>query len=595
MKKKVTWGLAIGMATCFAVALPMTIVCANPEEVVTPIAQQVEEMPKVEQQSVIGQIVTSVNVKGNSLVDAETIMAAGKLKTGDTLTQEGIAQDLQTIYELGFFYDVGVDYVMVPEGVQVHYVVKENPILKEVEIIGNTVYSTADIKKVIDMPKDKIINSKTLNKNVRTLESIYNEDGFILARVSDIKIEPSGILKLTINEGTVEGYVIKGNKKTKERVITREMRTKVGEPFNVDDARRSIQRVHNLGYFEDVNIKMNPGRQPNAVEVEITVAETNTGTFGIGAGYSQSDGFVGIVSVGDNNFLGIGDKANLRWEFGGVDNKNFEFTYYKPWLDRKETAIGLNVYHLTNEYQEYYDNGDDKARYDKQRKGFDITLSRPESEYVTNYLTYKDRTDTYIRPVEKYEPQYYRDNPSKIPENFGSTRSFTLTRISDTRDNIYNPSKGKRYLVSAEFAGLGSDFSFNKYSLDTRWYMDLEKERVLAFRFLAGYATGTMPLNQRFAVGGADTLRGYKDDIFRGYKMLAGTVEYRVPLAKKVQGVIFGDAGYAWDKGMSTNFNDIKYSYGVGLRINSPLGPVRLDYGRGKDSNRVHFSFGGQF
>lgn len=88
-----------------------------------------------------------------------------------------------------------------------------------------------------------------------------------------------------------------------------------------------MQRIYNLGYFEDVNIKLNPGQQPNAVEIEISVVEMNTGTFGIGAGYSDADGFIGMVSVGDKNFRGTGDKVNIRWEFGGADNKNYEFSY----------------------------------------------------------------------------------------------------------------------------------------------------------------------------------------------------------------------------------------------------------------------------
>lgn len=126
-----------------------------------------------------------------------------------------------------------------------------------------------------------------------------------------------------------------------------------------------MQRVYNLGYFEDVNIKLNPGREPNGVEVEISVVEMNTGTFGIGAGYSNADGFVGMVSIGDKNFRGIGDKINLRWEFGGEDNKNYDFSYTRPWLDDKETSATINLYDITNEYADYNIYGDEIARYDK--------------------------------------------------------------------------------------------------------------------------------------------------------------------------------------------------------------------------------------
>ena len=94
-------------------------------------------------------------------------------------------------------------------------------------------------------------------------------------------MQPDGTLLLVVNEGIVEDFKIKGNTKTKDYVIIREMKLKKGEPFNAKDARRSMQRIYNLGYFEDVNIKLNPGQQPNAVEIEISVVEMNTGTFGM--------------------------------------------------------------------------------------------------------------------------------------------------------------------------------------------------------------------------------------------------------------------------------------------------------------------------
>lgn len=179
-----------------------------------------------------------------------------------------------------------------------------------------------------------------------------------------------------------------------------------------------MQRVYNLGYFEDVNIKLNPGREPNGVEVEISVVEMNTGTFGIGAGYSNADGFVGMVSIGDKNFRGIGDKINLRWEFGGEDNKNYDFSYTRPWLDDKETSATINLYDITNEYADYNIDGDEIARYDKKRRGQEITFSRrTHNEFVSNYITIKNRDDIYKGPADGYEGdvnQYYERSLKKV-------------------------------------------------------------------------------------------------------------------------------------------------------------------------------------
>lgn len=569
----------------------------------------------------IGKTITKQVITGNTVISEAEIAAALKTKPGMELTEQGLNEDLSAIYDLGWFYDLRPEFKEVPEGVQVIYHVMENPAFTQVKITGNTVVDDKKAAGFFDLEENKIINLKDVNTRVQRLEEEYRQNGYILARVTDIHMDTDGTLNITVNEGIVEDFKVKGNVKTKDYVITREMKLKKGKPFNAKDARRSMQRVYNLGYFEDVNVKLNPGKEPNSVEVEISVVEMNTGTFGIGAGYSNADGFIGMISIGDKNFRGTGDKVNIRWEFGGEDNKNYDFSYTKPWIDDKETTATINLYDITNEYADYNINGDEIARYDKKRRGQELTFSRKtDNEYVSNYVTLKNRDDIYKGMADGYEndkDQYYEDvfHPSdgngssyyedwmpataaeRRKENFGVTRSITVGRIFDSRDNIYDPHEGKRIAYSLEWAGLGGDFDFTKFTADYRYYYRAGGESVWALNLGAGYADGDMPLSQRFSMGGSDTLRGYEDDQFRGNSMLKATLEYRFPIIKKVQGVLFTDNGYAWDKRHEDEFDLglIKNSFGVGLRINSPLGPVKLDYGYGDDGGKFHFSFGGQF
>ena len=566
----------------------------------------------------IGKTITKQIIEGNVTVPEAEIAAALKTKPGMQFTEAGLSEDLSAIYDLGWFYDLRPEFKTVPEGVQVIYHVMENPVYQKTEVEGNTVLNKQRVASFFDLEQGKIANLKNINKCVQKLEEEYRSNGYILARVTDVHMEKDGTLKVAVNEGVVEGFKVKGNVKTKDYVVTREMKLKKGEPFNAKAARRSMQRVYNLGYFEDVNIKLNPGREPNGVEVEISVVEMNTGTFGIGAGYSNADGFVGMVSIGDKNFRGIGDKINLRWEFGGEDNKNYDFSYTRPWLDDKETSATINLYDITNEYADYNIDGDEIARYDKKRRGQEITFSRrTHNEFVSNYITIKNRDDIYKGEADGYENdpnQYYEKKfeqslhfkkewmpqtpEERRKENFGVTRSITFGRVYDSRDNVYDPHEGKRIGYSVEWAGgMGGDFDFTKWTADWRYYFRAGGESVWALNLGAGYASGDMPLSQRFTMGGSDTLRGYEDDQFRGNSMLKATLEYRFPIVKKVQGVLFTDNGYAWDKRHEDEFDMglLKNSYGVGLRINSPLGPVKLDYGYGEDGGKFHFSFGGQF
>ena len=622
MKKQKLWRpLTVGL-TAMMLAAPVYA-----EEIQTPamgadtsVTQTAPSQHQEENKlaTYIGKTITKQIIEGNVTVPETEIAAALKTKPGMQFTEAGLSEDLSAIYDLGWFYDLRPEFKTVPEGVQVIYHVMENPVYQKTDVEGNTVLNKQRVASFFDLEQGKIANLKDINKCVQKLEEEYRSNGYILARVTDVHMEKDGTLKVAVNEGIVEGFKVKGNVKTKDYVVTREMKLKKGEPFNAKAARRSMQRVYNLGYFEDVNIKLNPGREPNGVEVEISVVEMNTGTFGIGAGYSNADGFVGMVSIGDKNFRGIGDKINLRWEFGGEDNKNYDFSYTRPWLDDKETSATLNLYDITNEYADYNIDGDEIARYDKKRRGQEITFSRrTHNEFISNYITIKNRDDIYKGEADGYEGdpnQYYEPGFNKsdkfekewMPENymdrrkenFGVTRSITFGRVYDSRDNIYDPHEGKRIGYSVEWAGgMGGDFDFTKWTADWRYYFRAGGESVWALNLGAGYASGDMPLSQRFTMGGSDTLRGYEDDQFRGNSMLKATLEYRFPIVKKVQGVLFTDNGYAWDKRHEDEFDMglLKNSYGVGLRINSPLGPVKLDYGYGEDGGKFHFSFGGQF
>ncbi len=644
MLQSVTMGLAATFLAAPVFAEELPDVAKDAQALVT--AATVDAAPTVvkeeaPQQKVVanyfGRTITKQSVVGNTVMSEADILSVIASKPGMELTEAGLSDDLSAIYDLGYFYDLRPEFKEVPEGVQVIYHVMENPAFERVAITGNTVVSDAHVQNFFDMNKGEVVNLKQVNQRVQRLEEEYRQAGYILARVTDVHMEQDGTLNITMNEGKVEGFKVKGNAKTKDYVITREMRMKPGDPFNAKAARRSMQRVYNLGFFEDVNVKLNPGKEPNSVEVEIVVVEMNTGTFGIGAGYSDADGFVGMVSIGDKNFRGTGDQINLRWEFGGEDNKNYDFSYTRPWLDDKETSATISLYDSTSEYADYNHNADEIARYDKNRRGQELTFSRKtENEFISNFISIKNRKDTYKGAVDNSRDQYYEDgfyvpgqperpNPDKpgemLPatpgshsdywedfypttaaarraENFGTTRSITLGCIYDSRDNVYDPHEGKRTSYSIEHAGfMGGDFNFTKITTDFRYYYRGGGDSVWALNLGAGYAHGDMPLSQRYTMGGSESLRGYEDDQFRGNSMLKATLEYRFPIIKKVQGVLFTDNGYAWDKRHEDDFDlgEIKSSYGVGLRITSPLGPVKLDYGFGEDGGKFHFSFGGQF
>lgn len=565
----------------------------------------------------VGKTITSVDFEGIPEEVKAKLAPLIQSKPGSTVTVEGIRNDVASLGSIGVFSQIRPVFVSVPEGVKLTYQLVSNPVVKNVEFSGNTVFTSDYLKSIMQIPKDSVLNFVLVNQKLREIEDLYLKQGYMLVSIPNVQVSADGTLHIDISEGIVEDIVIVGNEKTKNYVITRELKLKKGKPFNKFLASRSMERLYNLGYFEDVNMKLLPGKtNEHDVIIEIDVIEQKTGIVTVGAGYSDADGTVGIIELGDTNFRGTGDKVNLHWEFGGAgDCKNYTLSYTRPWINDNGDSLGASIFNRIYEYDDYDANGDKVAEYDKRRKGWNLTWGHVSDEYRTNYFNFESSKESYDdhdgfetgEVMDKYlaknnitdyhDSDWYKD----IMDNFGTTNSFTFTHVFDNRDNYFNASKGRRISFAAQWGGhgLGGDYDFYKFTAEGRFYKALGNGHILALRLMGGYIDGDVSYGNLFDLGGSDTLRGYEDDQFKGKKMYAATLEYRFPIAKKVQGVLFTDAGSTWgiDEGKIPWYTDddsLNWSVGVGIRLQTPIGPIRLDYGHG-DRNKFNFSFGTQF
>ena len=486
----------------------------------------------------VGKTITSVDFEGIPEEVKAKLAPLIQSKPGSTVTVEGIRNDVASLGSIGVFSQIRPVFVSVPEGVKLTYQLVSNPVVKNVEFSGNTVFTSDYLKSIMQIPKDSVLNFVLVNQKLREIEDLYLKQGYMLVSIPNVQVSADGTLHIDISEGIVEDIVIVGNEKTKNYVITRELKLKKGKPFNKFLASRSMERLYNLGYFEDVNMKLLPGKtNEHDVIIEIDVIEQKTGIVTVGAGYSDADGTVGIIELGDTNFRGTGDKVNLHWEFGGAgDGKNYTLSYTRPWINDNGDSLGASIFNRIYEYDDYDANGDKVAEYDKRRKGWNLTWGHVSDEYRTNYFNFESSKESYDdhdgfetgEVMDKYLAKNnitdYHDSDwyKAIMDNFGTTNSFTFTHVFDNRDNYFNASKGRRISFAAQWGGhgLGGDYDFYKFTAEGRFYKALGNGHILALRLMGGYIDGDVSYGNLFDLGGSDTLRGYEDDQFKGRKCM---------------------------------------------------------------------------
>ncbi|NLG78551.1 MAG: BamA/TamA family outer membrane protein [Firmicutes bacterium] len=550
-----------------------------------------------------GEKVVAVEIDGLKTVPKETVMEVVKVKVGDTLTEEAVRADMEAINDLGLFFNVSARFHPHLGGIRLVYEVVENPRVKSIAFQGNEAVGTDKLELLVSIKPGEILNVKKLNGDLERILKYYYNEGYS-ARIKDVNISEQGDVTIVLEELRVSDIRVEGNKKTKEYVIRRQITVKPGELLNVNKLREDQRRLGNLGIFESVDIKLDLDEAKKGYIVTYVVKEAKTGSAALGAGWSSAEGFIGYIELAEDNFLGRQQRVNINWQFGGGRN-SYELGFYDPWLDSRRTSFGLNLYNRTSRVERNWDEerydwigtGDhpEKVKYSEQRRGGSVSVGRPLNLDTRVSLSLRiDATKLTPLPEEGQSEAgwtWLEGNPS------GETRSVTLSLVNDTRDYYMNPKSGSLKRVSAEMAGgiLGGDYTFGKYQAEGSVYREVFRNQVLALHLAAGLSTGTLPPHEQYRIGGAESLRGYDYGEFYGDKMILANAEYRFQIIKGLQGVVFADTGAAWLKDDPMSLADFSTGAGVGVRIDTPIGMLRIDYGVGKEGGQAYFSFGQMF
>ena len=468
----------------------------------------------------------------------------------------------------------------------------------KIEIRGNKVFSPEIIKENMETRQGDVFRKSKFEKDyLKNIPLLYEEEGYIFARLFPRRIEKeeeSVNILLEVEEGKVayvEEIRIEGNLKTEDYVIRRELTLGEGDIYNGKKLLRSLQRIFNLGFFEDIEREIVRGKEKEAIILVIKVKEQRTGLANVGVAYSTVDGFLGTLSYREINFRGKGQQIGGEWQFGGKI-QNYRLSFTEPYLFQTPTSLGFDVYDTTRE-REYYTS---------QRKGGNLRLGRKVREFNRARLRYKFE-DTEISEVEEEASEVIKEQ-----EGRAKTSSLTPSFSRDTRDNYLNPQRGYSWKVSYESAGgvLGGTNDFYKPEAEASLFLPSFWKFVLGLHLRLGIVeefgdSETVPIYERFYVGGADTVRGYPESRYGesslgppegGKSRLILNTEYKFPLAKNFGIAFFLDAGNTWEEADEIDFSDLRTGYGVGFRIYIPMMPIRLDYGYSprEGEGRIHFS-----
>lgn len=473
-----------------------------------------------------------------------------------------------------------------------------------VAVKGNAVFPTAELERDIRMTAGQTFTPDGQRKDVDSLRDFYGSKGYIDARVTAVRTPntETGNMDVTYqvaenDKSYVEKIEIKGNVKTKDKVLRRELAISPGETFDMVRVKLSKQRLENLNYFEKVDAQPEPTEVRDRKNLVVSVEEKNTGNMSVGAGFSSIESVVGFVEVSQGNFdlfkppwfTGGGQKMRLRASYGS-QRQDYLLSFVEPWFLDRKLAFSVDLYHRNTAFQ--------SALYDQVQTGMRLGLERALwTDFFRGNVSYtiEDVGISNVDPAAS--PELRAENGTQIVSKIGAGLVY------DSRTGGLVPTGGQRLEFISELAGgpMGGEADFYRLELRGSQYLrgfweGQTWEIIGRIGSIQAYGGDRITLFNRYFLGGPRTMRGFRfgdvaprdslTEPLGGNTYWLGSVEYSIPLIDRLRFAMFYDIGNVYSSSFSFNPNTAKGermfqdNVGFGLRINIPnLGPLRLDYG----------------
>ena len=488
----------------------------------------------------------------------------------------------------------------------------EQYIVNSIRIQGNTLYPSSLLGSQIHLQVGGPAESNRIRGGAQAIRDYYNDRGFSQTRVDEqVLLSPEGNrvdIIYTVREGrvaTVRNVFIRGNTRTKDPVLRRELLIYPGDTLNEVLARKSAARLRNLGFLDGADYTLIPTEDPLVYDVEFDVKEGRSGQFLAGVGFSNEESLVGFVEISQGNFdltdppwfIGGGEKLQARVQLGSERN-DIDVSYARPWfLDRRMT---FRVSGFQNERRFLSDD------YDQRNTGFTVGLRKALGSKWRGGINYT------LEEIKVFDVQETAADIIKIEEGDTLSSELELTFTRDSRNQVWIPTRGGRVILNTGFAGgpLGGEVDIYEVGARSSYYYPIIFDHVLNVQ---GWARSVdyygdsdrVPIFDRLFLGGSRTIRGFEfrevspvdedGNFIGGQTSLFASVEYTVPLSEMIRSAVFYDWGVVNEDAFDPDIENANSSYGVGLRVDMPGFPLRFDYSWQLQSNETNEDSGGLF
>ncbi|MFH1379267.1 MAG: outer membrane protein assembly factor BamA [bacterium] len=574
-------------------------------------------------------LITNVNISGTRAYKEKKIRKKMKTKRKKVFKQEILEEDLLAIEN--FYKNKGYVKISITEPeityneerteMYISLSVDEGMRYRtgDISFEDYTVYTPKELSKTVKLKTNKIFQQEKLDETLQEIQGLYADKGYLRMKINTQQVtdEEMGVVNFIfrLSEGDVvyvDRIYIEGNTYTKEKVIRREIVLKEQEPFSAIKVRRSMEKIMNLGFLDDVQIDI---QQPEAIDradIVFEVKEGKPGMLTAGAGFSSVDGLLGTLQVSHINMFGRAQRLNAMWEFG-ERRQSYDLGFTEPWFLDRPVSFGVDVFDITRKRQY----ADDFSAYRERRRGGNLRLGPRITDRLSLNFTYSFE-QIHIYDVDP-------EHAAVIQSATRNSSSVSSAVVYDTRDSIFDPTRGHYENLSVQVSGgpFGGDVHFykpifrNSYHLKTFWKF------VISLSGRVGYLKSFPPSTdeeifyERFYVGGGESVRGYDyrgeiGSLEGGNSMGVFNLEYGFPLVQEnkrtiLQFAIFADAGGAWSRSdditvkIGSDQHYMKSGIGFGLRFKTPVFPIRLDWGYGlnhkpgEDLSQFYFTIGNVF